>query len=925
MSGNAIVASWGPEEHDPTSSRYQQRDQRILTAIGRELQRTRRSASWAILDKVEQDWDLLGRVVATRRYATPTSATASTVWTTHYDSLGQVLSMQEPGASAVDTTYDEDGNALETSWMDGSRRRVARTSYDGLGRVTKRDLASILSGVETLESRDIYHYDTHSGASEQPAHAATLLRGRLSWIENPSAGNVCFGYDPLGRGTTEVYKYAGLTGVTSQTSALSAGGVPITPTLKTPQTTDTLTYDYDSAWRNTTIKSGTSTLFNASAITTLGEYRTVVFGNGTSEFYTYAATGRREPLTTTIMTASGAYMFENRTRDAAGRVITEAHSTPTGSTTFTTSYDSLGRMQNRVQMSGIMPGIEGFTYDGLGNLATRTSTTGSGDRVYTTMASDPDRLCRFATPGNSLGTLCDFTYDGAGNVATDKANGQTRTFTYDAGQRITKITRGQQTVNLAYGPLGRLKTTVSGTNARTVWNLGGLIERRTRADGVVQLERMVPGPLGVFVSLRTTLNASGTPAATETIYRHGDGRANRFFTKASGHAVQQATYAAFGAKTSDTGTQGITYTDDLWNGGDDLPEVGVTLLGPRAYDPAVGRFLQRDPIAVMARSTTANPYAFSFNDPVNYADPSGLTPCFENPTGLCIGAGAVAAVGGFLIGGSRSGGGGNSSLPMGVAFGSSQMNVAGTSPASDDSGDWGEEHLAPRAQGVARMGLASVMVLEGFALCDTVAGCFVGAPLGAAGFDQGWTGLKELIWGEPQQSLFNRTIAHYLGDSNANDAEAVMGMGVAGWVGSGGRSRWIPAPAPRPPSQPAVVRWTEPEPGYNYRGVHAGHPAYADAARGVVTPGRIDGNVGAEEHNLGGVSNVSPYTSWTARYEVALDYAKSGGPGGIVLRVKQGLPPPGATWSWEMSDDWYGEGEMLLRGTRSDAEVQVLP
>jgi RHS repeat-associated protein len=403
-----------------------------------------------------------------------------------------------------------------------------------------------------------------------------------------------------------------------------------------------------------------------------------VFGNGVSEFYTYAATGRREPLTTTIMTASGAYMFDNRVRDASGRVITEAHSTPTGATTFTTSYDSVGRVQNRVQMNGIMPGIEAFAYDGLGNLTSRVSTTGSGDRTYTTTTSDPDRLCRFVAPGAGPSGVCDFSYDGAGNVVSDKANGQTRTFTYDAGQRITKITRGNQTVNLAYGPAGRMKTTVSGTNARTVWNLGGLIERRLRVDGTVQIERMVPGPLGVFVSLRTTLNASGTPAATETIYRHGDGRANRFFTKADGHAAQTATYGAFGAKTSDTGTLGITYTDDLWNGGDDLTEVGVTLLGPRAYDPDVSRFLQRDPIAVLTRSTTANPYAFSFNDPVNYADPSGLSgECADGSCAAAIGAMNVAAAGLGIFMNLLDGGDGGSSVPAGTAYGASQMHVAG--------------------------------------------------------------------------------------------------------------------------------------------------------------------------------------------------------------------------------------------------------
>ncbi|MBK9032962.1 MAG: hypothetical protein IPL61_17095 [Myxococcales bacterium] len=106
------------------------------------------------------------------------------------------------------------------------------------------------------------------------------------------------------------------------------------------------------------------------------------------------------------------------------------------------------------------------------------STTGSGNRSYTPTASDPDRLCRFALPGS--GTACQFTYDGAGNVASDTATAQIRTFTYDASQRITTIVRGGNVVKLAYGPAGRMKTTVSGTNPRTIWNFGGLIERRTR-------------------------------------------------------------------------------------------------------------------------------------------------------------------------------------------------------------------------------------------------------------------------------------------------------------------------------------------------------------------------------------------------------------------------------------------------------------
>jgi hypothetical protein len=41
----------------------------------------------------------------------------------------------------------------------------------------------------------------------------------------------------------------------------------------------------------------------------------------------------------------------------------------------------------------------------------------------------------------------------------------------------------------------------------------------------------------------------------------------------------------FPAVTSGGSDGSLTGSDDLWNGGDDLPEVGVVLLGPRAMTP----------------------------------------------------------------------------------------------------------------------------------------------------------------------------------------------------------------------------------------------------------------------------------------------------------------------------------------------------
>jgi RHS repeat-associated protein len=55
-----------------------------------------------------------------------------------------------------------------------------------------------------------------------------------------------------------------------------------------------------------------------------------------------------------------------------------------------------------------------------------------------------------------------------------------------------------------------------------------------------------------------------------------------------------------------------------------LAAFGVSQLGARLYDPAIGRFISRDPLLIPRTATTTNPYAFASNDPVNLADPSGL-------------------------------------------------------------------------------------------------------------------------------------------------------------------------------------------------------------------------------------------------------------------------------------------------------------
>lgn len=113
---------------------------------------------------------------------------------------------------------------------------------------------------------------------------------------------------------------------------------------------------------------------------------------------------------------------------------------------------------------------------------------------------------------------------------------------------------------------------------------------------------------------------------------------------------------------------------------------------------------------------------------------------------------------------------------------------------------------------------------------------------------------------------------------------------------------------------------TTPEPKYLYRGVHANHPRIAEARRGIVVPGNLEGTVSPSEHNDGGAGRDSPYTSWSRSIKIARDLAGNA-PGGVVLRIPLGAPDPSDQWHFVWSPDRYGEQEVLLFGIRMDAEV----
>ncbi|MCP4591167.1 MAG: RHS repeat-associated core domain-containing protein [bacterium] len=100
-------------------------------------------------------------------------------------------------------------------------------------------------------------------------------------------------------------------------------------------------------------------------------------------------------------------------------------------------------------------------------------------------------------------------------------------------------------------------------------------------------------------------------------------------------------YTAFGEVVTPPTTEATRYGyagawgyeggTELWGSSGTAP--GILHVGARYYDPALGRFLQRDPIGI---DGGLNVYAFVMNSPLAFVDPSGLSiddpPGWDNPT-----------------------------------------------------------------------------------------------------------------------------------------------------------------------------------------------------------------------------------------------------------------------------------------------------
>ncbi|MCP9494183.1 MAG: hypothetical protein MSG64_06985 [Pyrinomonadaceae bacterium MAG19_C2-C3] len=523
-----------------------------------------------------------------------------------YDGSNRLIKLTDPTLQI--TRYEYNARSNVTAIIDAIGQRYT-FAYDALGRVieTSRDGNAMSFAYDAVGNRT--QRTDYNGVLTNHAYDAL---NRLTTTAYPDATTVTYTYDKLSH-LTQATNSNGAVAIRYDDSGQVSGVTDVWG--------QTLGYAYDANGNRTELKLGTTTIatygydtLNRLAQLTDGAGATVAYAydvtnkltsrslpNGVTTAYRYDGLNRLTRLADATQTAS---ITDNQyAYNATGNITQKVDGE--GSQTY--GYDTLDRLTSAARPN---TPTESYAYDAVGN---RTSSHQSANNTYQ----------GFNKLASANGVT--YQYDNNGNLITKTDSAGTTTYIWDYENRLTRVVRPDGvSVNYKYDALGRRieRSTSTGQLTKFVYDNQDVV-RDIYQDGTTT--DYLNG-LGVDEKLRQT-------SAAGVFYFTADQLGSTTaLTDAAGNVVERMTYDAFGNGTGSTRTR-YTYTGREFDA-----DTGLYYYRARWYDAQSGRFISEDPIGFGGGDV--NLYAYVWNNPARFRDPSGLS-----GDALILGGGAAAAAG----------------------------------------------------------------------------------------------------------------------------------------------------------------------------------------------------------------------------------------------------------------------------------------
>jgi len=524
-----------------------------------------------------------------------------------YDSRGNVTSILDALGNTTSFTYDSNNNVTQ---IIDPLNHISTYQYDAKGNVTK--LTDAKAGVTTFTYDSFGQMTSLTDGRGNKTSYAYDAAGNLRSAANPAGGITTYTYDGVGRpasvtdpqSQTFTYTYDGIDRVTRITQPGGATTNHNYSCCKLSSITDssgTLNFVYDAANRLIRFTNGKNQAVQY-AYDEKGNLTTLTYPDGKVVKYEYDIANRLTKVTDWLSNKT-TYGY-----DPSGNLISSVNS---NGTLTGYQYDAANRLMSLVnaRTDGSLISAHNYALNGFGNRTDANPIQPVAPTIplkNVTATYDSDN--RLLTAGAST-----YTHDANGNL-TATIGVLAANYTYDPFNRLTQAVTPGQTAQYQYDGMGnRIARSINGSVTNYVVDpRGSLSHVLAESDNGGNITSYFVYGIGLIAKIAPT---------NQTYFYHYDGSGSTIgLSDTSGSLVSMYAYDSYGNLTNSTEAVDNPFRYAGQAGVMDERN-GLLYMRARYYQPGIGRFINKDPVEVLAG---LNLYAYVLDNPISRFDPTGF-------------------------------------------------------------------------------------------------------------------------------------------------------------------------------------------------------------------------------------------------------------------------------------------------------------